>query len=132
MGHDIDIQLIRHGEAAARWDTARDPPLSEQGRGQAETLVASFAHIAPRRILTSPQLRAQETAHPLAQSWHAPVNIADEVRELPSSVPLAERAESLGFDSVWAGDSLLARPRHDQHPDRRQGADPFHRLLRPV
>jgi alkanesulfonate monooxygenase SsuD/methylene tetrahydromethanopterin reductase-like flavin-dependent oxidoreductase (luciferase family) len=26
---------------------------------------------------------------------------------------LAERAERLGFDSVWAGDSLLARPRHE-------------------
>jgi alkanesulfonate monooxygenase SsuD/methylene tetrahydromethanopterin reductase-like flavin-dependent oxidoreductase (luciferase family) len=24
---------------------------------------------------------------------------------------LAERAEAAGFDSVWAGDSLLARPR---------------------
>ena len=26
---------------------------------------------------------------------------------------LAGRAEGLGFDSVWVGDSLLARPRHD-------------------
>src|SRR5215471_5924742 len=26
---------------------------------------------------------------------------------------LAERAEGLGFDSLWVGDSLLARPRHD-------------------
>jgi len=26
---------------------------------------------------------------------------------------LAERAEGLGFDSIWAGDSLLARPRHE-------------------
>jgi alkanesulfonate monooxygenase SsuD/methylene tetrahydromethanopterin reductase-like flavin-dependent oxidoreductase (luciferase family) len=26
---------------------------------------------------------------------------------------LAERAEALGFDSIWAGDSLLARPRHE-------------------
>src|ERR1700751_2501694 len=26
---------------------------------------------------------------------------------------LAVRAEDLGFDSVWVGDSLLARPRHD-------------------
>jgi alkanesulfonate monooxygenase SsuD/methylene tetrahydromethanopterin reductase-like flavin-dependent oxidoreductase (luciferase family) len=26
---------------------------------------------------------------------------------------LAERAAGLGFDSVWVGDSLTARPRHD-------------------
>jgi probable F420-dependent oxidoreductase len=34
----------------------------------------------------------------------------------PEAAPLlalAERAESLGFDSIWVGDSLLARPRHD-------------------
>ena len=34
----------------------------------------------------------------------------------PAAAPLlalAERAESLGFDSIWVGDSLLARPRHD-------------------
>ena len=28
-------------------------------------------------------------------------------------IGLAERAEQLGFDSVWVGDSLLARPRHE-------------------
>ena len=34
----------------------------------------------------------------------------------PQAAPLlelAERAERLGYDSVWAGDSLLARPRHE-------------------
>ncbi|HZU90281.1 MAG TPA: LLM class flavin-dependent oxidoreductase [Stellaceae bacterium] len=34
----------------------------------------------------------------------------------PEAAPLlrlAERAEALGYDSVWIGDSLLARPRHD-------------------
>jgi alkanesulfonate monooxygenase SsuD/methylene tetrahydromethanopterin reductase-like flavin-dependent oxidoreductase (luciferase family) len=34
----------------------------------------------------------------------------------PEAVPLlnlAERAAGLGFDSIWVGDSLLARPRHD-------------------
>ena len=30
-----------------------------------------------------------------------------------SLLELAERAERLGFDSIWAGDSLLARPRHE-------------------
>jgi alkanesulfonate monooxygenase SsuD/methylene tetrahydromethanopterin reductase-like flavin-dependent oxidoreductase (luciferase family) len=28
-------------------------------------------------------------------------------------IALAERAADLGFQSIWAGDSLLARPRHD-------------------
>jgi hypothetical protein len=28
-------------------------------------------------------------------------------------VGLAERAESAGFDSVWVGDSVLAKPRHE-------------------
>lgn len=34
----------------------------------------------------------------------------------PDAAPLldlAERAEALGYSSVWAGDSLLARPRHE-------------------
>ena len=34
----------------------------------------------------------------------------------PEAAPLlalAERAADLGFDSIWARDSLLARPRHD-------------------
>ena len=34
----------------------------------------------------------------------------------PEAAPLlklAEQAAALGFDSIWAGDSLLARPRHE-------------------
>ncbi|MBT3535298.1 MAG: LLM class flavin-dependent oxidoreductase [Rhodospirillaceae bacterium] len=34
----------------------------------------------------------------------------------PEAAPildLADRAEDMGFDSVWIGDSILARPRHD-------------------
>jgi alkanesulfonate monooxygenase SsuD/methylene tetrahydromethanopterin reductase-like flavin-dependent oxidoreductase (luciferase family) len=34
----------------------------------------------------------------------------------PAAAPLlalAERAEDLGFDSIWVGDSILARPRHE-------------------
>ena len=33
--------------------------------------------------------------------------------EAASLLALAEHAEGLGFDSIWVGDSLLARPRHD-------------------
>ncbi len=33
--------------------------------------------------------------------------------ETASLLALAERAEALGFNSIWVGNSLLARPRHD-------------------
>ena len=38
------------------------------------------------------------------------------MRGRPEAAPLlrlAEKAEDLGFDSVWVGDSVLARPRHE-------------------
>ncbi len=38
------------------------------------------------------------------------------MRGRPEAAPLlalAERAEGLGFDSIWVGDSILARPRHE-------------------
>ena len=34
----------------------------------------------------------------------------------PEAAPLlalAERAEGLGYDSIWVGDSITARPRHE-------------------
>src|SRR5881394_2757813 len=33
--------------------------------------------------------------------------------ETGSLLALAEKAEGLGFDSIWVGDSVTARPRHD-------------------
>jgi alkanesulfonate monooxygenase SsuD/methylene tetrahydromethanopterin reductase-like flavin-dependent oxidoreductase (luciferase family) len=33
--------------------------------------------------------------------------------ETASLLALSEKAEGLGYDSLWVGDSLLARPRHD-------------------
>src|SRR5260221_9408857 len=33
--------------------------------------------------------------------------------EADSLLALAERAEALGYDSIWVGDSILARPRHE-------------------
>ena len=33
--------------------------------------------------------------------------------EAGSLIGLASRAAGLGFDSLWVGDSVLARPRHD-------------------
>jgi alkanesulfonate monooxygenase SsuD/methylene tetrahydromethanopterin reductase-like flavin-dependent oxidoreductase (luciferase family) len=40
-------------------------------------------------------------------------NITEGRPETAPLLALAERAERLGFDSLWIGDSLTARPRHD-------------------
>lgn len=39
------------------------------------------------------------------------IAMAQEVPDFRRILDLAERAEALGFDSVWVGDSVLARPR---------------------
>ena len=35
------------------------------------------------------------------------------VHETRTILALADRAKALGLDSVWIGDSLLAKPRHE-------------------
>ncbi len=39
--------------------------------------------------------------------------IMDGVHKTSSTLALADRAEQLGLDSVWVGDSVVAKPRHD-------------------
>ena len=88
----MNIYLIRHGEAAARWSQSRDPSLSQTGREQAAALCKHFADKAPMHIISSPLLRAQETAVPLASMWQVDVRIDESFRELPSLVSFEERA----------------------------------------
>jgi broad specificity phosphatase PhoE len=60
------VYLVRHGEAAASWETAVDPGLSVAGQQQAQALLDTFGATPPRRLVSSPLQRAQETAAPLA------------------------------------------------------------------
>ncbi|MEM9360907.1 MAG: phosphoglycerate mutase family protein, partial [Pseudomonadota bacterium] len=64
-----DIYLVRHGEAAATWAQSPDPGLSQLGHQQAHDVAQA---LAPKldsievSLITSPMLRARETAQPLA------------------------------------------------------------------
>jgi alkanesulfonate monooxygenase SsuD/methylene tetrahydromethanopterin reductase-like flavin-dependent oxidoreductase (luciferase family) len=55
--------------------------------------------------------------HPMAPKLGYLLPTRESVMEgRPEAAPLldlAERAEGLGFDSVWIGDSVIARPRHE-------------------
>ena len=94
----MDIFLVRHGEAAASWGQARDPGLSELGRQQARRTATELALILPPKVqlISSPLLRAQETAAPLSEILGTPdLLIDDAYSEIPSPVPLSQRQEWL-------------------------------------
>ncbi|WOJ93398.1 histidine phosphatase family protein [Congregibacter variabilis] len=95
------IYLVRHGEAAARWGQSADPGLSELGLRQAKAAAEGLeAQLTASEIslVSSPLLRAQETAGPLAERLATSVTIDERFREIPSPVPLAQRQDWLrGF-----------------------------------
>ena len=90
----VTIYLIRHGEANAARDEDPDPGLSEKGKLQSEELKKDLTHDLSSSFdaISSPRLRAQETAKPLKESLGFDLNINDTFAEIPSpGVPLSER-----------------------------------------
>lgn len=78
------LLMIRHGQSTwnleHRWQGQADPPLSEHGRKQA--LVASDAIGAVDAVVSSPQIRALETATIISeQIGVGPVQTHDGLRE---------------------------------------------------
>lgn len=98
----MEILLVRHAlprRVENRDGTPADPPLSEEGREQAERLTAWLADERIDAVYASPLRRARETAVPLARARGLEVAIEPGVVEFdphaPSYVPLEEiRRES--------------------------------------
>ena len=91
------LYLVRHGRAAAGWDTDPDPGLDEIGQRQAVAVADRLAPFGPLPILTSPLRRCQETAIPLAASWGVEPLIEPAVAEIPSpgGIAMADRIDWL-------------------------------------
>ncbi|QFU76304.1 histidine phosphatase family protein [Halioglobus maricola] len=94
----MDIYLVRHGEAATDWGKSSDPGLSELGREQARDTATDLLTLLPDNVslLSSPLLRARETAQALAELMDKPVVVDDTYREIPARVALTERKAWLG------------------------------------
>ena len=76
--------MVRHGRASAGWDTALDPELDEMGQAQAREVADQLQSLQLGNIITSPLLRCQQTAEPLAQMWKMVPQVHVEVSEIPS------------------------------------------------
>src|SRR5712692_7402291 len=78
------LVLIRHAEPTASWGDHLDPGLSVTGCEQADAVAASVASRGPVPIVTSPLLRARETAAPLARRWGVEPRRRAAVGEIPT------------------------------------------------
>lgn len=97
------LHLVRHGRAKAAWVDHLDPGLHLDGWAQAEAVAADLGgRMAPIPIWSSPLLRTQETAAPLADAWLANVRLAPAFGEIPS--PSTEPGER----RAWLASAMLA------------------------
>lgn len=108
----LNLLLTRHGTAAPDdvvLGGTVDPPLTANGRREAERLAGRLAGIRLDRIIASPMVRALETARPIAADRRVEIETDERLRELDYG-----RWEGLTHAQIGARDpDLWARWRDD-------------------
>src|SRR3954464_15210746 len=99
------IHLVRHAphDLMARVLVGRNDAvtLSAEGIRQAQCLAAHFASEKIDRVQSSPQLRARQTAQPLAAVQGLPVEIVSDVDELDVGAWPGRAFADLAADPLW-------------------------------
>jgi broad specificity phosphatase PhoE len=95
----MELLLVRHAEVASdargRCYGRLDVPLSEEGRMQARALGDLLAGEDLAAVVSSPRVRALDTARPIAARHGLPVTPLDELSELDFG-----ELEGLTFDEI--------------------------------
>jgi len=110
------VIFVRHGQTEANRNGVLlgrlDPPLNDAGREQAAAVGARVARFEPARIVTSPLVRAMETAEIVAAPLGLAVDVDDRLIEVDygeyDGLPLAELPEDLVWK--WRNDAEFAPP----------------------
>ncbi len=102
MADNIDVYLVRHGEAELPWSHGKNAGLSELGLRQAETVAEDLARLNSLQLISSPLLRAQQTAIPLGRRWEVRTQIDDRYQEVPLTANTVER-------KAWLVDVMSCR-----------------------
>jgi broad specificity phosphatase PhoE len=80
------IVFARHGQTAPNRDGLvlgrADPELTEEGHRQAELLAVALRREPVAAIVTSPLLRARQTAEPMGEACGVPVEVDDRLIEI--------------------------------------------------
>jgi broad specificity phosphatase PhoE len=107
----LTLILTRHGQAASAdimLGGQLDVPLTPSGRQEADALTGRLAGVRLDRLISSPMLRALETAQTIAIG--RPVEVDERLRELDYG-----QWESLTYEEIEARDPAL-RARWDHDP----------------
>jgi len=98
----VNLYLVRHADAVPLGTgevlTDAERPLSEEGRRQVKGLADLFRRlgIVPDRLLTSPLVRARQTAVGLRENLQLPVDRLTECKALAPDGSTRKLAKSLG------------------------------------
>jgi probable phosphoglycerate mutase len=127
------VHFVRHGESASNAAPGAmalpgnsGDRLTERGFEQARAVAERLGEAGATRILTSPLLRARETADVIAERLELPVTELEELREL---------RESEGFGELSLDDQRLRRwsvwmAEHGDDPDHSfRGGEPFNEIM---
>jgi broad specificity phosphatase PhoE len=100
----LDLLLTRHGLTSAgdgvMLGGQLDVPLSPEGQGEAQALATRLAGVRIDRIISSPMVRALQTAETIAVG--RPIEVDDRLRELDYG-----RWEGLTYDEIERRDPEL-------------------------
>jgi len=105
----VDLYIIRHAEAVSRGtadvNADEDRPLTDHGHAQARALSVALQKRKVRLdvLLTSPLLRARQTAEDLLDAWPDPKPELHQLDELAPEVKpskLARELRKLGKESI--------------------------------
>ena len=124
------IVLARHGESEANLvgefsNRGTKHPLTDVGRAQAADLAERLADLHVDRVLTSPVLRAQQTAAIVGERFGVPVEVDERLREFDVGA-----FEGSRDDAHWAEyDEVVTAWLEHGDADRRVGGGESHREL---
>ncbi|HLZ25012.1 MAG TPA: histidine phosphatase family protein [Ktedonobacterales bacterium] len=111
--------LVRHGQAEGnrelRYLGVTDAPLTETGREQARRLVGAVRPFTLAAVISSPLVRARDTARTLADDRGLPVTLRDDLREMDFGVwenrtRAAVLAEYPDLLAAWETSAEVAPP----------------------
>jgi alpha-ribazole phosphatase len=123
----MELLLVRHAEVAGdvrgRCYGRLDVPLSEDGRKQARALAERLSRADLAAVVSSPRVRALDTATPIARPHGLPVSTLDELCELDFG-----ELEGLTYDEIAAMwpelyEQWMTQPTTVEIPDGERFAD---------